>query len=245
VKNLILSLIFLLQCTALLYAQNTGESLESVLSSRSAYYQTYVKNSAAADSMGVMTPLLRKAMEDVIRIDDIIIEKHLFQEYDRANDLELSIGALKLELKKNAATTARFRTIALIAVPAAFLLLFVSLWFLIMLRKRNPQTVDDTERANSAGSTSATFNVPPADPENNEKQEVLPDLYQRIESLQEEMKRDKKAHEAGIASLETDKLILASKLEDAKNDIDRYRSILVKIAEIAAGSENAGENHSA
>ena len=84
---------FLLLCSPVF---TSGQELENALQERKLYYDRYQQKRAdAVDTTVKSRAELAGIMEDVLRIDNLIIDQYFFKEYDRANDLSLENDNLK------------------------------------------------------------------------------------------------------------------------------------------------------
>lgn len=115
------------------FAQDEQKSaMQDALKERQSFYQLYADSKEGFDTTETNMVSLAGKMEQVIKLDDIIIDQYLFKEFDRANELQTKLEKSEKETKNLKAKVSEKELIFLIAAGGGGFMFLMFIIFLIL-----------------------------------------------------------------------------------------------------------------
>ncbi len=215
-RRLSFFLTFLALSSMIAVAQDsTSNPVQDLLDERLPFYQAYTDARAGFDTTPENLVMLAGKMEQVIKIDDIIIDKHLFAAIDRADELEAKLDEAEQSSLKTAADQAEQGLYFLIAAGAAglFFLLFIIMLIMTVLRGGKNKKLKKTVAARDA-----------------EVAEEKANIQEEMQKTVNEMAGLKKELETTKATLEQDRKTFRNKEADYLSQVNLIEEKIKKSA---------------
>jgi hypothetical protein len=136
-KKSFIAAVFVFALSLLSLAQSEKKTpMDDVLKERQGFYKVYADAKMGIDTTKENMIVLANKMEQVIKLDDIIIDQYLFKEFDRANELQAKVDDLGKDKTSLQAKHAKSELYFMIAAGGAalFFLLFVVMLILVITK---------------------------------------------------------------------------------------------------------------
>jgi DNA repair exonuclease SbcCD ATPase subunit len=136
-KKSFIAAVFVFALSLLSLAQGEKKTpMDGVLKERQVFYKVYADAKMGIDTTKENMIVLANKMEQVIKLDDIIIDQYLFKEFDRANELQTKVDDLEKDKTSLQAKHAKSELYFMIAAGGAalFFLLFVVMLILVITK---------------------------------------------------------------------------------------------------------------